>query len=253
MYRFYYPDIKLENRIIHIRDKQELHHMIDVLRLKEGDNLSVFNGRGVEAYGYIAEVNEGDVVVYVTEIRRQKIRLPYVVIASAIPKRGKFETIIEKVTELGVSEIIPLYTQRSEVIYTEDKLLRKMKRFSTVAVNAAKQSKRDVVPEIHHPMSFREAVVYLKEKGIVIIPSLINERKNLLGVLNEHKNQHFISFLIGPEGDFTNEEYMFAFENNVLPVGLGENILKVETAAITVAACTHLYFSPAYYKEPLIL
>ena len=97
--------------------------------------------------------------------------------ACAPPKKGKFEFIIEKCTELGVDEIIPLKTKRTEVVFSEDKMKGKLSRFEAVAVNAAKQSQRIKVPHIHPMTSLSQVLKNLEPDGVYLFPSLHNHPK----------------------------------------------------------------------------
>src|SRR3989338_3140883 len=115
MHRFYCPQSNLQNPQVVITDPKELHHLRNVLRLKKGDTLTIFNNQGEEATGHIAAIQPSKVTVAVESVRKDKADLPVMILACAVPKKSKFEVIIEKATELGVDEIIPLKTMRTEM------------------------------------------------------------------------------------------------------------------------------------------
>ena len=242
MHRFFMPQIDFNKPVSIISDPKEIHHAKDVLRLKMNDAVTVFNGLNQEADGRIVSITSHKLRVQITRVHKFATSHQKIILACAIPKKSKFEFIIEKATELGVGEIIPLKTQRTEINLQDERLLKKNLRYQTVAANAAKQCQRVHVPWIHPMMNFKEAVLNLNQRSMVIIPSLIGERTKILSVFQKLKNPQTISFLIGPEGDFTPEEYAYAFENNGIPVSLGETILKVETAALSVISLCHLWF-----------
>jgi len=150
--------------------------------------------------------------------------------------------IIEKATELGVDEIIPLKTDRTEIKLTDSRQAKKQQRYQTIAINASKQSKRTIVPIIHPVTDFSSALNHLTKTSITIIPSLNEETKNLFNTFEKIKSPKAISFLIGPEGDFTPEEYAQAQNKGCIPVTLGTTILKVETAALCALSCANLFF-----------
>ena len=147
---------------------------------------------------------------------------------------------------LGVAEIYPMITHRTELKMKKEGLHRKDERFSSVAVNAAKQSQRAHVPVIHPIEPFKSVLPVLAERGVTLIPSLIGERKPLWQVIRHLDKPDLISYFIGPEGDFTPQEYEHAFRCGCQSVSLGETILKVETAAICVISALHLFYSDDY-------
>ena len=120
MHRFYCPHTDFSPQKISITNSGEIHHLTHVLRMSKGDQLELFNGQGDEVTGLIESISILEVQVFVTDRRhKKKISVP-IVLACAVPKKAKFESIIEKCTELGVDEIIPMRTARTEVILTDD-------------------------------------------------------------------------------------------------------------------------------------
>ena len=163
-----------------------------------------------------------------------------IILACAPPKKGKFEFIIEKCTELGVDEIIPLKTKRTEVIFREDRMRVKLSRFEAVAVNAAKQSKRTKVPHIYPMTSLPQVLQTLDPDGVHLFPSLHNHPKHIADVLLKADKQKSVTMFIGPEGDFTPDELDLAIKHGCVPVSLGDTVLKVETAAIAAVAFSQI-------------
>lgn len=210
--------------------------------MKTGQGIQLFNGHGHKAEASIKSISSQNVVIDVEEVTKETRELPLLILACAIPKKGKFETIIEKSTELGIDEIIPLRTKNTEVVFNAERGNTKILRYQKVAVNAAKQSKRTTIPVIHPVTEFKTALDILLNRSVVIIPSLTENRKKLMTTLEQLKTPAVVSLLIGPEGDFTPQEYATAHGAGCLPVSLGKTILKVETAAITAVAVTRLFF-----------
>jgi len=244
MHRFYCPNIDLSKRIVQITEKNELHHIKDVLRLRKDANVVIFDGKSVEANTKIVSIGPICANLEILSFKEHKQKIPAIILACAIPKKTTFELIIEKATELGVDEIIPLKTQRTEVCFKDsNKRNDKILRFEKIAINAAKQSQRVTIPKIHPITDFSSALKNLINSSNVIIPSLIGERKNLLTALKEIKTPKRVSFLIGPEGDFTEEEYHQAHSAGCVAVTLCDTILKVETAALSVLACANLFYA----------
>jgi len=236
MYRFYCADANFKKSSITITEAHEVHHIKDVLRLKKGSLIQIFNAQSQEADGTIEHIRENAVVVRVESIRQKDRPQAKIILACAPPKKCKFELIIEKCTELGVDEIIPLKTKRTQVIFSADRMIGKLSRFEAVAVNAAKQSQRTKVPHIYPMTSLLQVLKTLDPNGIHLFPSLHNHPKSIADVLLKVDKQKPVTLFIGPEGDFTPDELDLAIQHGCVPVSLGDTVLKVETAAIAVVA-----------------
>lgn len=245
MHRFFCPNADFHDPSVEITDAKELHHLKNVLRLKKGAAVTLFNGSGEETRGTITAIEENAVQVRIAGREMTSPQKPpfTVTLACAIPKKAKFETILEKSTELGVDEIVPLYTQRTEVIFKTPDVSKKMARYRTIIVNAAKQSQRRSLPELHPPVKFKDYLSRIDPKSTVMIPCLLPPRKKIGDVLKELGTPpQKLIFLIGPEGDFTPEEVELTVGKGGIPVSLGPTVLKVDTAAIAVLACVNLMF-----------
>ncbi|MBF0478156.1 MAG: 16S rRNA (uracil(1498)-N(3))-methyltransferase [Candidatus Omnitrophica bacterium] len=237
------PNLVLEQNTYQIINSEEIHHLKNVLRVKAGEEIRLFNGQGVEAIGIITQIKPAAIAFQIKEFSAiQEETKPRTILACAIPKKSKFELIIEKATELGVAEIVPLLTQRTEFSAYKNGAEHKLERYQTVAINACKQCQRARVPIIHNFMKFEPAIDFLISRSTVIIPSLRGNRKLLKEALSLPAKQNNFSFLIGPEGDFTPGEYDFAFQKGCTPVTLGSTILRVETAALSVLAYWRIAF-----------
>ena len=236
MHRFYcqHADFSLKTTVI--TDGNEIHHIKDVLRLKVGDELYIFNGQNQEAKATIETIKEREVVARIVSVRQAVTGKTKIILACAVPKKAKFEFIIEKCTELGVDEIIPLKTKRTEVVFSQEKSASKQERFQKVAMNAAKQCKRLNIPKIHPMTSFADVVKNLDPAGLALIPSLNGHPQHMREVLAKAQGVKVVTVFIGPEGDFTPDEVKLAVEAQCLAVSLGPTVLKVDTAAITTVA-----------------
>jgi len=243
MHRFYCPQADFASKVIQIVDPHEIHHIKDVLRLKKGSEVCVFNGKSEEALTVIEEVRDTAVRLQVRSLR-QKSRegRPRIILACAVPKKSKFELILEKATELGVDVLIPLKTKRTEVIFTEDKQRAKQERFQKVVLNAAKQCGRADIPRIGLMTPMAEALKGLDPRGLAVIPSLNGHNSPIREVFNKHQKPDSITFFIGPEGDFTPDEVALAKQHGCIPVSLGPMVLKVDTAALAVLALANFYW-----------
>jgi len=236
MYRFYCPDADFSKSPVVITDIHEIHHIKDVLRLKKGSLIQIFNAKFQQADTVIEEIKESAIYVRLQSIKQSGEQQPHIILACAPPKKGKFEFIIEKCTELGVDEIIPLKTKRTEVVFTEDKMSAKISRFKAVAVNASKQSKRIKLPHIHPMISLPQVLQNLDPNGVHLFPSLHDHPSHITDVLLKADKKAPVTIFIGPEGDFTPDEVELAIKHGCVPVSLGDTVLKVETAALVTVA-----------------
>jgi 16S rRNA (uracil1498-N3)-methyltransferase len=238
--RFFCPPENISDKNITINDKKEIHHIVDVLRFEIGDKVVVFNGEGVEFEGTLKEISRNSINISIDKQFQAKKRSFAVTLACAIPKKAKFDFIVEKITELGVDRIIPLETERSEARFKKERMLSKVNHFRQVAINASKQCQRSIVPMVEEVMSFKNAIAEVKEYDLSIFPTLEGERISLAEALKGFTGKEIIVF-IGPEGDFSEEEVKLAKKSGCKLVTLGENVLKVDTAAITVVAVLNAF------------
>ena len=240
MHRFYFANANFHQQHLTITDTDEIHHIKDVLRLKKGAVIQIFNSQNQEADVVVDSFNQNDLQVTIQSVREAVLSKAKIVLACAPPKKEKFEWIIEKCTELGVDEIIPLKTKRGEVVFSSDKMAAKLARFQKVAVNAAKQSKRTTVPMIHPMTDLAKVFKNLDPQGLHLFPSLNGHPQHIKEVLSKTSKDQSITIFIGPEGDFTPEEVRMALDLGCVPVSLGDTVLKVETAAIATVSFVRL-------------
>jgi len=245
MHRFYCPTLASHTADVCLTDKEEIHHIKNVLRFKQGNSLHIFNGKGLEAQGTIVSLKSDQIKIHIDQFMSQedKTKPLTLILACAIPKKSKFETIIEKSTELGVDIIIPLKTQRTEVDLSIERATKKIERYENVALNAAKQCRRSTLPTIYPLTNFSEALKLIDQNTAAFLPCLsMRNRIPLRHALEKVENRKKIIFFIGPEGDFTPEEIERATQAGCIPISLGPTVLKVETAAIAVLSFAQFYF-----------
>jgi 16S rRNA (uracil1498-N3)-methyltransferase len=251
MHRAFSANADLHQPTITITAPDEVHHLVRVLRLKKGAELCVFNGRGEEVKGRILAIAKKGIEVQIDAIPSSLASLSDVklTLACAVPKKAKFEWIVEKTTELGVDHIIPLRTHRTEVFWDGEKGKSKQDRLLKVAANAAKQCQRRLVPHIAPQLTFKEALKIIKPGDTACIPCLTGPRQSLNQVFKDVVVLKRIIFFIGPEGDFTPDELELAKDAGCRPVSLGPLILKVDTAAVSVVAAARLWLSSGISQE----
>lgn len=216
----------------------EARHLRDVLRLKAGDEVYVFDGRGREFRCRIVNISRHAAQLHIeSEVEPAKpeshLQLNLFV---ALLKGEKFDLVVQKATELGVSKVTPLITRYADIhLRDESDAAKRVSRWQRIALEAAKQSGRAFVPEISAPVAFESVAI----DGLGV---MFSERGGkALASLTEHAPTH-ITALIGSEGGWSDEEIESAQARDFHVITLGGRILRAETAAITVTALLqHLF------------
>ncbi len=241
MHRFFSSCQSISDDKIIIGDKEQVHYIKDVLRLKPKDKIIVFDEKGNE-YGCAVTKISSSIALNIQAkhpaFKRQKG--PHITVACAIPKKSKFDDIVDKLTQLGVERIVPLLTQRVIIKWDKQKMALQQKRWEKIALCASQQSQRSDLAIIEPIKNIREVLSASEVFDLKLIPALIGRRRALKEIFAQF-NPRNILVLIGPEGDFTPQEVDLAKEAGCIPVSLGELVLRVETAAVAVASFIRLY------------
>lgn len=227
MHRFYIPSPDIQKKVIEIHEPRIVSQAGKVLHMRTGSRFSVFNEKGKEVLVEVLEINRRKILGNVIEeIKRNTEPKLEVHLYQAIPKKtALFEMVVQKATEIGVSHIYPLVTER-----TEKKRLSKFNRLLTIAIEAAEQSRRTKFPIIHHPVAFKEVVTKVKNAYLAYE---YEEKKVLSDYLSEIKKNKIAHLFIGPEGGFDQQEIDLALSNGVKMFTFGPRILRTETAALS--------------------
>ncbi|MDD4957180.1 MAG: RsmE family RNA methyltransferase [Candidatus Omnitrophica bacterium] len=245
MSRFYAPKENIGEKDILI-DGNEAHHILDVMRLVESDKVVVFDGTGAEYTGFIKTVDERAKRLIVEIIKMEKPlpdKMPDVTLAQSVPKKNKMDLIVEKATELGVSHMIPLVTARTIVRPDEGSSKRKEERWRKIAVEAAKQCGRTNVPEIAATVLYNDLVADLARYDVILLAYLGPDTIPLRQAI-EDIGKGSILVLVGPEGDFTQDEITAALCNeHCRSVSLGPRVLKSDTAALFILSAIGCRYS----------
>jgi len=248
MHRFFVSPDQLEGDKVTITGPA-VHHIRDVLRLGSGNPIVVLDNSGWEREAEIVEVGREQVVGKVlsrtlaTGEPRTKISL-----YQGVLKGSHFELVLQKGTELGIVEFVPLISQRC-VIASLDDVDKKMSRWQRIVQEAAEQSRRGRLPHLQSAMLFSQACERARQTGgLSLMPWEEEKKVNLKLVLGKEekakgkKTPAFpsrpfsISLFIGPEGGFTSEEVRLAQRYGIVPITLGPRILRAETAGLVAAA-----------------
>lgn len=239
MYRFFCLAKDVSGDRLSIFDKKQNHHLKNVLRLKPGDRIAVCDEKGHEYISKIEESSENETIAKITEKRISKGKKILIAVACAIPKKSKMDEIIDKLTQLGVDVIMPMETKRVIVKLDPAKRESKLRRWREIALNASQQSQRKTPPLIEPVKPIQIILSEAKDYDVKLIPTLIGKRTSLRQACSGSSGKNIL-ILIGPEGDFTEEEVGLAVVKGCIPVDLGDLVLRVDTAAIAAASYLRL-------------
>lgn len=220
----------------------DFNHMKNVLRMHEGDEILV-SCEGKSHLCSIARLDGETASVKIEKEDYHSTELPIeIILFQGLPKADKMELIIQKTVELGVSEIIPVEMNRCVVKLDAKKKNAKQSRWQAIAESAAKQSKRNIIPQVGEVLTYNQMCEKAKELDMLLVPY---ENKNGMtatkSALSKIKSGMKIGVLIGPEGGFEDTEIERAESAGGLTVSLGARILRTETAAITAVAMCMLH------------
>jgi 16S rRNA (uracil1498-N3)-methyltransferase len=241
MPRIYLPVLHFANSQISITG-EKARYLTSVLRCRKGDDLVVFSG-GADCFRTtILEIGRQEVIVEVAEKFLCNLESPIrIILAQALLKGEKMDLVIQKTTELGVAEILPVVTSRSQMRET-----RKLGRWRKIGEEASRQSGRNVIPVVHEPAQFGSIFsgrASLFKAGLIFYEENGMKLSKAAEVLKQASNAAVPPFIkggllvvIGPEGGFTREEIALAGKKGLLIVSLGQRILRAETAAISAIA-----------------
>lgn len=225
-------NILRDDEKIIIDDIEDFKHITKVLRLGSNELLE------------ICDKDNGDYLAQITDVHKDKLELKIldcypsktepniqVTLFQGIPKSNKMELIIQKCTELGITEIIPLETQRTIVQLKDEKAEdKKLDRWQKIADEAAKQCKRGILPRIGKPKTFKNMLESMKAYDLAIIPYENESQSGIKALLSNDKAPKRVAIIIGPEGGFEEREIKAAQDAGVISVTLGPRILRTETA-----------------------
>ena len=220
-----------------ILDEEQSRHIAKSLRMRVGDMLTVCDGRERD-YGCIIEEITKDSVTLTVCYEQASGTEPGVKVSlyQGVPKGDKFEDIIQKCVELGIHDITPVLTKRSVSRPEEKQAKRKRERYAKIALEAAQQSGRGIVPEIKDMISFKEAVACCKADKIIVFYE--GGGAPLKSIIN--KEIKTVAVFIGPEGGFEKEEVEAVLEAGGINATLGKRILRTQTAPVAALSAIML-------------
>ncbi len=232
----YFVNEKVGNSFFIAAD--DSYHIIKVMRMQLKDKIEiVFQDKLFLCE--IVKLSPNVKCDIVKEFNNEKLILPKVSIAQSLVKEQKMDYILQKSTELGVYEIIPMYTERS-IIKVKDKYDKKIERWKKVVKEASEQSKRFTLPYLNRIIDLKELI---KEKyDFKFICSVNDKTKTIKNVLSNVNINDTILFVIGPEGGFSEKEEKLLVDNGFQSITLGENILRTETSSAFILSVINYHF-----------
>jgi len=233
MPRFYVPYPKIEKGKLKV-EGQSVKHIRNVLRLRKGDEITVFDGSGKEYEGTIVGETPSFVIMAIQEIFPSKTESPLeITLAQSLLKGEKMDYLIQKATELGVKEIFPFFSARSIPLLEGSKRSARLRRWVKIAIEASKQCGRGVVPVIQPIQEYSGLLLSASQESLRLI-LWEREGARLREVLTNFKAKTKVFFMVGPEGGFSQEEVENAKQAGFLPISLGERILRSETVSLSL-------------------
>jgi 16S rRNA (uracil1498-N3)-methyltransferase len=217
--------------------EQKGHHLANVMRLKEGDNIIIFNGIDGDWLSQISHIRKEKITLLTREkINSQNKFKRKISLAFCLPKRSVLKDIAKQATELGVFKFYPIVSKRSFIGDFNKK------SFLTNIIEACQQCKRNNIPQIVDKKSLIDFVRNINEEQNLIICDESGRGKSIKDIIPsiDYNKENII--LIGPEGGFSSEEFHFMDEKNLIKMDLGENVLRVSTACVAAISVINLSF-----------
>ena len=248
MPRFFLSDENIRDGVIRIEDSDAAHIVLS-LRMTVGDNIVVCDFSGREYTCKIVSAEVGGVLAQIQSFRESSNETPYfAVLYQALAKGDRFDMIVQKSVECGVSKIVPVLTERCISRPDAAASVKKVARWRKISQEAAKQCGRAIIPAVSEIITYGEALTQMTESGIGFLcyegDGTVPLGRSLRRVIKNsgYRIDGDISFMVGPEGGFSGFEVDRAKEAGLALTGLGSRILRCETAAPFVLACLSYEF-----------
>ncbi len=235
MPRFYVPN-EITGEFVTISDSDQIHHIRNVLRLKPGESITVFDSAGNEYLCTLASADKTSVKLMVLKRNPVSPKAVHISIGCAIPRKGKMDDVIDKLVQLDIDTIIPLETERTIVKLEGDRSFSaRRERWEKIARSAAEQSRRSSLPGISPVIKVGDLIRQSSNFDLKLMAAVAADTRNINEVLAGPQPSNVLA-LIGPEGDFSPQEIQVALDFNFRLVSLGRTVLRVDTAAISLAS-----------------
>jgi 16S rRNA (uracil1498-N3)-methyltransferase len=233
-------DIKNGNFII--KDKDEVKHLSKVFRIQKGEKIYLFDNTGKRYLGEVCEVQKFFISGKILSEIKSKEKKLYLKIFPALIKSERFQLLLEKITEIGVDEILPYFSERSVVKISSEKIQSKLSKWKKIILSSSKQSNSQKIPKLsENILKFEEAILSVDSSELNLIAWEFEDKNLLKDIIFDFlsKKPKFplrCNLFTGPEGGFTKSEIDFAVSHGFKTFSLGKNILRAETAVIVSAS-----------------
>lgn len=217
---------------------EESHHLVTVNRCSRGDPVIAFDGHGREWITECIEPSRSATLLHVRESRQARPRSHEITLAQALPKGATMDEIVRQATEVGAAQLVPLFSERTQVHLDGARADKKVEKWKTAAIEAAKQCGNPWLPEILPIQNFAAFVSSAQPHELKLIASLHAGATTLKTALRHFQDKHGgaaprkVLWLVGPEGDFSPAEMTAAITAGFQPITLGPLVLRSDTAAI---------------------
>jgi len=237
MPKFFVDEEQIQKNTITIQGT-DVNHMKHVLRLKEKEEVQIASKQDGSTYRCAIEtITEEQIVCTILEKQEESHELPFsITIFQGLPKAEKMEWIIQKCTELGVVEFVPVVFQNCVVKLEEKTAKKKVERWQKIVETAAKQSGRDKIPKVQLPQTLEQVGKQLEAYDAIVVAYEKETTHTLKHALKEIGRYETIAILIGPEGGLEEKEIQFLKEKGANVITLGKRILRTETAPLVVTS-----------------
>ncbi|MGB0732559.1 MAG: 16S rRNA (uracil(1498)-N(3))-methyltransferase [Pontibacterium sp.] len=224
--RFYDPQSFAPNTSTELGNAA-VQHIVKALRLKKDDKIALFNGDGLLYHATLTQVEKRTAIAYVTHVEKPDNESPLnVTIGQSLSRGERMDYAVQKSTELGATQITPLFSSRCEVKLPPDRQEKRVNHWQHVAISACEQSGRCFVPKIASPLTLE---AWLKEQTADLKFVLHHHAEQPLA---SHPTPQSVALLIGPEGGLTEEEVSLAIAHGFQPLTMGPRVLRTETAPV---------------------
>ena len=228
--RFFCPELNLSNKQFSLPEAVH-RHAVQVLRLKKGVKISLFDGRGLEYEATLDQVGKREsVVILGQKIESQNESPLEITLLQGISRGERMDYALQKAVELGVSKVIPVITERCNVQLSNGRAEKRLSHWQGVMVSACEQSGRSVLPELMDVMPLEEAKMINQQSSRLVLDPLAKQGFTTL------EKQQKITLLIGPEGGLSEQEVQLLTEQGYQTVNFGPRILRTETATVAAIA-----------------
>lgn len=218
---------------------EEIHHLVRVRRVRVGESIQLLNGRGNVGRARVVDVDPDNFTIDLDAVNVVDAPNPRISLHVGLPKGKVFPSILHRAVELGVSEVVPVLTDHSEV--SAERGQSKQDRWRSVLIEALKQSGNPYLPELASPMTFEQALDYSAESSRLVL-GLVPDAVPIKSLVpSVRQGASTVSLFVGPEGDFSEKEYALLRECGSQMASLGPLVLKVETAAVVALGILQLY------------